>query len=147
MTVVWTDNSTIGLSPGIIAIDFSRKVHTSEIESAHICHNSRPHSHPCSDSVAKVVLFSAVYVCSCVYVCVFVTTITVEPFEIPSWYFYGSKIWSTKIWLHSVSLRRAGGDSTSRTFQFCSLILLVRDCFLHAYVFSCLYLIKRLTLR
>jgi len=35
---------------------------------------------PYSDSVAKVVLFSVVTVCG--YVCLLVTVITVEPFEI-----------------------------------------------------------------
>jgi len=35
--------------------------------------------YPCSHSVAKVLLFSAVLVCGSVDVCVFVNAITVEP--------------------------------------------------------------------
>jgi len=39
----------------------------------HVCYRSR-------DSIAKLVLFSVVSVCGCV--CLFVTVITLEPFEI-----------------------------------------------------------------
>jgi len=46
--------------------------------------------HPCSNSMPKVVLFSAVYV----WVCVFVNATTLELFETSSWNFYGSEIMS-----------------------------------------------------
>ena len=55
-------------------------------------------------------------------VCLFVNTITLEPFEISSRNFYGSKMWSNArtsskmAALHSDALRRAGGDLTSLAF-------------------------------
>jgi len=50
----------------------------------------------CSDSVVKVVLLFSSVLC----VCLFINTITLEPFEVSSWKFYRSKIWS-ETWTNS----------------------------------------------
>ena len=68
----------------------------------------------CSDSVVKVVLLFSSVLC----VCLFVNTITLEPFEISSWKFYRSKIWaeartSSKMAAFCCTVAHGGDDLTS----------------------------------
>jgi len=57
------------------------------------------------------IIFSSVrsWVLVCVFVCVFVNTVTLEPFQKFHEFFYGR---IRKSWLHADAQRRVGGDIT-----------------------------------